>query len=652
MSDLIIKIGDEALDLKVDETIAITKQAAKVGDFATVLADGTNEVTVPLTPKNQQIMDNAHLITSDSEKPYGRLDATLIQEGYETLQDGYAIIKTSSDNFSLQVVGGNASFFNRIKDLDLRSLELSDYDHFWTNQEVFDNRNNTEGLIYTVFEQSLDAYTMNTYGTNQYAVETELLFSSFYIKTLFEKIFDEQGYTFVTDLVSEDIYDKAVIFRAKDHNRGSDMSHHECTVTSDFLDNPTTMLFDSAVVTGTSEYVSNAEFQTRLETPTKRFTFTDSCRCSIDFSINIRSTVTTPFSTTMRIDVLTTSPSGVITQSTETIPIDVGYFDDINTYELSIRVDVTDYDGDVYFQVLPVFAYNLGFFMSSGTSYRVYDLELLSNSSITTSFPYNYITGNTPVLDMKQGDFLKEMAKVYQWVFDTDERTRTVTAKRFDEIKDNIPNAIDLSDKIDANDIKINYGIEGFAQTNAFRYKEDDVSKYDSAGYINVDDTTLKPEKDYVKMSQLAATSQKTRFDTVQSPYVPIFDESAPTNGLSDRIFLVRRVTFPYNINFARVGETPANHPTDDVTFAYFEEAGNDDSLDGLNIVRRFYQSIVDINSRGKTVEARVNLKIKDVQNYDPFLPVYISHLGNYFYWEKLGNYVKDKLTKCVFIKI
>ena len=147
MSDLIIKIGDDALDLNVEEVIAITKQAAKVGDFSAVLADGTNEVKIPLTPNNRTIMDNAHLIQSDSAKPYGRLDATVIQEGYETIQDGYAIIKSSSNDFSVQVVGGNASFFNLIKDNDLRSLDFSDYDHFWTNQEVFDRRNETEGLI-------------------------------------------------------------------------------------------------------------------------------------------------------------------------------------------------------------------------------------------------------------------------------------------------------------------------------------------------------------------------------------------------------------------------------------------------------------------------------------------------------------------------
>ena len=654
MSDLIIKIGDDALDLNVEEVIAITKQAAKVGDFSAVLADGTNEVKIPLTPNNRTIMDNAHLIQSDSAKPYGRLDATVIQEGYETIQDGYAIIKSSSNDFSVQVVGGNASFFNLIKDNDLRALDFSDYDHFWTNQEVFDRRNETEGLIYAVFEQSLDDFTMDEYAPNQYAVNTDQLLPSFYRKTIIEKIFSDQGYTFVTDLLTEDIYDKSIIFRANTPNRGNNMSHHECTVTSDLFDNPTTMLFDSAVVTGTSEYVSNSEFQTRLETPTKRFYFTDACSATVDFFMRIRSTTpTVPFNTTMRIDVICTSNSGTTTFSTETIPIYVGVFDEITEYSLSLDIDVEEYNGSVYFQVLPVFGFNSAFFMTEGTSYTVRNIELLNNLPITTSFPNNYITGVLPISDMKQAEFLKECARMYQWVFDTDERTHTVTAKRFDEVKDNIPNSIDLSDKIDANDITINYGIEGFAQTNALRYKEDDVSLYDAVGYINVADTTLKAEQDYVKMSQFAATSQRLRFDTVNAPYVPIFEENLATNGLNDRILLVRRVNpFGSNINFARVGDTPSNIPTDDVTFAYFEESGNQDSLDFPTLISRFYQTVVDMNDRGKTVEAKINLKIKDVINYDPFVPVYISHLGNYFYWEKLGNYVKDKLTKCKFIRI
>lgn len=655
MSDLIVKIGDDALDLSMGETIAITKQAAKVGDFSTVLADGTNEVTVPLTPTNKVAMDNAHLITTDSGKPYTRLDATLIQEGYETIQDGYALIKKSANNFSLQVVGGNATFFDLIKDLDLRDIDQSAYDHFHVNQEVFDRRNETEGLCYPLFEQGLDATTMTTYGTNLYAVETELLLPCFSAKTLIEQIVEAQGYTFVTDMDGEFIYDKLAVFRGAIPNRGNDMSHHHCTVTSDFLDAPTTELFDSATVTdGLNEYTSSAEFQAALITPTKRFIMTDSCTITVDFTIILRFTGFIPYNTTMRIDVLATSSDGITTYQSNTIPISIGIVDDPDTtHNFTMTFDVADYQGDIYFQVRPFFAATDGFFMNEGTSYTVYNAQLIENGPVDTlNFPYNFITGELPVPDMKQSDFMKEMARIFQWIFDTDERTKTLTAYRFDQIKEQIPNALDLSDKLNAESVEITYGIDGFAQTNALRYKEDDITKYDAVGYINVDDTTLAKEKDYVKMSQFAATSTKRRFDTVSAPYVPIFEESLPTNGYSDRIFLLNRVTFPYNINFNRDGETPANLPTNDVTFAYFQQAGNPDSLNFPNLIDRFYQTVIDMTYRAKSIDCLMNLNIKDVVNYDPLRPVYISSLGNYFYWEKLSNYVKDKLTKCKFVRI
>lgn len=651
MSDLIVKIGDDALDLSVDETIAITKQAAKVGDFSTVLADGTNEVTVPLTPKNQLIMDNAHLIPSDSAKPYGRLDATLIQEGYETIQDGYAIIKSSADNFSLQVVGGNASFFNLIKDLNVRELDFSDYDHFWINQNVFDRRNETDGLVYAIFEQSLDDFTMDEYAPSQYAVNTDQILPSFYVKSIIEKIFSERGYSFVTDLVSEDIYDKAVAFRAKIPNRGTIMDYHECTVRNEgnytIIDPILTpySFFNASIDPNSHEYASSAELVDSIDGGTGKFVFTDSCTATVSFNIIISS----PYLTNIYIDVFYTTANGIVNFQTEEVSVGIG----TSTYDATFTINVTEYEGEIYFRskVLSTVLPSVQVLIDS--TFTVSNVTLIENTTVTQSFPYNYITGVLPCPDMKQADLLKEMARIYQWVFDTNELTHTVTARRFDQIKDRISQAIDLSEKIDARRIKTTFGIDGFAQTNALRYKEDDITKYDAVGYINVADTTLNAEKDYVKMSQFAASSTRLRFDTVNAPYVPMFEGNLPTNGLTDRIFLVRRVTpFAANINFARVGDTPSNIPTDDVTFAYFAEAGNSDSLDFPTLIERFYQTVIDMNDRGKSIECDMNLNIKDVMNYDPLTPVYIQHFGNYFYWEKLSNYVKDKLTKCKFVKI
>jgi len=70
VSDLIIKIGDDPLDLSSGETIALTRQAAKVGDFVAVMADGTNEVTVPLTANNRAVLDLSLITISKTTKTY------------------------------------------------------------------------------------------------------------------------------------------------------------------------------------------------------------------------------------------------------------------------------------------------------------------------------------------------------------------------------------------------------------------------------------------------------------------------------------------------------------------------------------------------------------------------------------------------------
>ena len=665
MSDLIIKINDSPLDLSSGETIALTRQAAKVGDFVAVMADGTNEVTVPLTASNRATLDNANIIGTDSVLPYRRTDATMIQEGYETITNGFAIIKSSADNFSLQVVGGNGGFFDLIRNLNLRDLDLVEYSHFWTNLNAFDNRNNTDGYVYAVFEQSdlegVDS-TMRTYGTNLYAVQTARLLPSFHVKTLVNKIFGEQGYTFVTDLAAEDIYNNLIVFNGEP-NRGEDMSHHLCTVTATTFNVPSDTpligyLFDAVAVSGTSDYIANSDFLSRLVLPfgsNPRFTLTDPCTLTVDFSLTITFTQFVVYANTLRIDIQATTSGGTTIISSDTINFTVGIVGDPDlTLNISMSFDVGDFEGEVWFSPFAVFGFDVNFYILEDSFYTVTNAVMLANTDITTSFPYNYFNGLVPVPDMKQGDFMKDMAKVFQWIYDVNEVTKVVTARRFDNVVENIPTAIDMSDRIDTRKQKITYGIDGFAQTNTLTYKPDDTTNYDAIGYINVDDQTLKAESKYVEVSGFAATSTRPRFDTVAAPYVPIFDvDVMPNNGVTHRLLLTKRVDpFPYNVNFNRATEAPYDYSTDDLTFAYFAEAGNLDSLDFPNLINRFYKTVQSISFRGKTLECLMNLRIKDVVNYDPFTPVYIQQHGSYFYWQKVSNYVKDKLTKCTFIRL
>jgi hypothetical protein len=654
VSNLIIKIGDRPLDLNSGETIALTRQAAKVGDFVAVMADGTNEVTIPLTANNKAVLDNAHIFGTDSLIPYRRTDATMIQEGYETITNGYSIVKSSANNFSLQIVGGNGGFFDLIRNLNLRDLELAEYIHFWTNLNAFDNRNNTTGYVYAVFEQSdlegVDS-TMRTYGTNLYAVHTARLLPSFHVKTLIDKIFGEQGYTFVTDLVAEDIYNNLIVFNGKPQ-RGEDMSYHLCTVrnTDIFivgLGVNNRLIFPIATIDPVTNLYGSSALLLNAVQNGGMFGVTDNCR--IELTVVLLANKATGASSYLGVELTHTSQDGLTSiLSPQTLPV-IGS----TTLTINFAFDCTYYNGQNGFEIRLTVEDGFANILPN-SRYTITSATFISNTDVQAYFPFNYLTGEVTIPDMKQGDFLKDLSKVFQWIYDVDEVTKVVTARRYDSVQENIPTAIDLSDHIDVRKQKITYGIDGFAQTNSLAYKPDDITSYDAIGYINVDDQTLKAESKYVEVSLFAATSTRQRFDSVAAPYVPIFNsEAIPSNGITHRLLLTKRVDpFPYNVNFNRATEAPYDYPTDDLTFAYFAEAGNLDSLDFPNLINRFYQTVMALTYRGKTLECLMNLKISDVVNYNPFTPVYISQHGSYFYWQKVSNYVKDKLTKCTFIRL
>jgi hypothetical protein len=246
------------------------------------------------------------------------------------------------------------------------------------------------------------------------------------------------------------------------------------------------------------------------------------------------------------------------------------------------------------------------------------------------------------------------MAKEFDLIFDTDNVSNVVSAVRLDQVRENIPTAIDMSGKLhfpvpDGKGMPtMTFRLGEYAQNNILKWLGDDVTDYNGQGSILIGDTTLDGEKTIVEM-KFAASSTVLRFDTVASPYVPIFSDGLPNNGLTNRLMMVKRVTFPYNINFNRDG---VDLPTDDVSFSYFSEPGNEDSLDFPTLIDRFFNTLTDMLTNTKVIDCLMDLDISDVKNYSPFTPIYLSAYNSYFYWQKIENYVPGKLTKCKLIKI
>lgn len=637
MSELIIYINDQAIDLSEGQAVAITKQAAKVGDFSKVLADGTNQISIPATSRNKSILDNAQLVQTEADVPYRRLPAKMVQEGIETIQDGFAVLETAQENkYNLQVVGGNASFFILIKDKNLRDLDLKDFDHFWTNAEVINSQTNTEGFIYALFEQSQADQTpaSQTLTDGPDTVHTELLLPCFFVKTLMERIFSEVGFEFVCDITTSNQYQELVVFAASTPDRGVDLSFMnltvECTATysgigafefapfdaNNLITQQGSIYWNYGVNPFVSDYLVSDNAIVHF---TASFTLTNNDTIGQYFQLNIYHT----------------SPNGTTTiPLVELIPVGTHTITLEATFECVINPA-----GDCGFDLEHIFAPIVD--MEAGSSFSC-EFEYLSNNPITTDGNYYFIRGITPVPDMSQVDFIKDIARIFQLVFDTDVVNGVVTARRFDQIKENIPNAIDFSDKLQEGSQEIKFSVDGYAKRNLLKWKPDDLTGYDGQAIIYIDNENLDYEKTVVQMQQFAATSHIEKF-SMTVPNVALFVAGEPSSKTTDRMFVLQRLTTGVPVVFDRFGATLT---TSDVAVAFFSIAGNSDSLDFETLKARFYQTLEAMLQKAVVVSALFNLGIADVYSYNPFVPVYVQKFNSYFYLEKIENYLKNKLTK------
>jgi len=77
-------------------------------------------------------------------------------------------------------------------------------------------------------------------------------------------------------------------------------------------------------------------------------------------------------------------------------------------------------------------------------------------------------------------------------------------------------------------------------------------------------------------------------------------------------------------------------------------------TLSAQSMVKEFYGAFQEhvLGDVRFIEDAEIYLTPKDIQDYDPFTPVYIDYFGAYFYVNKIKNFVSGKLTKVDLVKI
>ncbi len=285
----------------------------------------------------------------------------------------------------------------------------------------------------------------------------------------------------------------------------------------------------------------------------------------------------------------------------------------------------------------------------------------------------NQVTGHVvfgqpfPIADnlpkMKQVDFVKLICQKYNLSFITDSYSKNVHFYPFSEIIDNKPIAKDWSNKLDVDQpFVIEYKIGNYAQSNVFKYKEDEsvnggVLQY--SGLLFVNNETL-PTSSVAVQSIFGETEMTIKLDGLNVPYVNKYNDDNSTFDLSvePRLFYIDKSTMHGSDLSYIDGTNPPIATGDDIPLCYFVLPGRTNLGWNNNLLENNYSELQNVLINVKVLTAYFKLNAIDISSLDFTIPIYLNvqhndkQINGYFYLNKVSNFISGRLTQCEQIRL
>lgn len=185
------------IEVQVDQTtVRQTLQANVLGEAKDRQLNFTNQFTLPLTANNEAFFGYLGTLSNVSDKPYQILDARLVENGIELVNDGTARVQTSNTGeVKVNIYSGINALFDIIGEASIRTLNFSDINHVATEQLIKDSWSNTTGYIYAISGTTGELPVSRNYTP-------DYMLPCVYEHYLFDKILTEAGFTYTGNIFS------------------------------------------------------------------------------------------------------------------------------------------------------------------------------------------------------------------------------------------------------------------------------------------------------------------------------------------------------------------------------------------------------------------------------------------------------------------
>ncbi len=597
MRNDLLFIDGELVDLDDSTKITLNYKSNLFTDLSKIVSNNSYTIKLPKTVRNQRIIKHSDLPACITDYPRKFHSARYFRNGVEIIPNGKAVFMSGSDSFEIALTWGNISLLSGIVEGDKTLNDLKDsypeYYIIWKRE--ISNYQDSANFIISDMNMGIRNYDTKNY-----------IHPCVRASWILERISRDSGINFLFPAnIIDNLISKLLVPMLTKKGKGED-DNNQFGITG---------VYDNGQLDG---YVLTVLIQKYYKNDYLEIVGSrDGLYAGVKIlknntKIHIRGRMFFDFTGS-------TMPNPrfvaykVVDGAAEEV-FSVSYIDLENkgsqTWFVSFEYD--DYTtvlsaGDVIY-----FAFADTGFFTNNWGITTFVVGLLAFTEETSVFEDGVSDGYFPIISnlpsVKQIDFLKALASM-SGTFAVVKDKATIQFVSMDEVISNKSKALNWTRKVIAsypeNKPKtISFSLDGFAQKNMYKWKEDDSVSGSYDGYIYVDDETIEVSKDSVTLP-LAATEMR-----VDKAYIPLYEY-----GDNDEVGELGKVEPRILLEMNNNGKSKA-------TF---------NGLGWSTLLNRNYQSYKKVVRNPVIITERISISDIDLKELDVTVPVYLGQYGRYY---------------------
>jgi len=708
--DLILRTDNGDFDLFGNEDIVQTLGIFSFEDITSRSGEYTNVFNLPLTNNNRKLIEYADFIPSINTAPYKKIQLTLIVGGIE-FKNGFLVIESISDVIKARFFSGNSNFYELLKSIFLTDLDWSDLDHTWNYTNAVASAANNADYIYPVMD-----YGGQTLSGD--IVDVRKILPATFVKTILQKMFEYTGYSYVDDFDRTDLNKAVLPYSKKNPEVSSEiqllnqvdlglsvntsasvystLSPYSTLLYNSLLPQVTRTINDFTVIVSASSMLANEVLMlidydvintsgssSYYDYVNRKYTAGYSGTYDYNFVLNLSDYDYMNFSfnhnianftvnTSTILNVYRKTPTGttliqsVISNTGYLITTGIGSYASIpaitqtfitDTLAGSVYLDLGD---ELIFKIGVKFNILCGLLTDYTTATATFNPVILNTSKLEIDLKPELVFGGvityaSMLPKIKASDFLKDISIRFGLILSINEDTKTVTISKIDKLTENIPNAIDWTNKLDESKLpELSFKFDNYAQNNLFQHKADNsILKInpDSDYNLTISNANLELSKDFY--TSPFSQSENVDFDGTLTTYIDLYDVNTSKfdNDVNYRICFSEAVIGLFK--FTDGTSTSGYIDTKRIYFIDYTLPSLSMGF-GVGLIQQNSQTLVSTLQNIRIVKVDFNLNINDIKSIDWLTPVYVGQFQSYFFVTSINqfNYTNPNLTEVELIKL